>query len=266
MLLLERRETVQRNTVTTRHIVTEDFIDNTTTVTTTQETVTGPVFWQRIDPLAQTFAVEATAGVPGVFVTKIDVYVRSAPAATDIQVPLQLQIREVRDGTPMSGVISEQHRIYKPASEVRTVVESISDLTDYEEVISKPVTFEFPEPIFLRAGEEFALVLLAECDDYQVFVAETYGLILGKTDKRVSKQPAMGSLFLSQNGSTWTPKQNQDMTYRIHTAKFKSEGVANFFPTTLNRHLHNYDTSLSVDSADLTRFRVLASRSQPWCR
>ena len=163
------------------------------------------------------------------------------------------------------------------------VVESISDLTDYEEVISKPVTFEFPEPIFLRAGEEFALVLLAECDDYQVFVAETYGLILGKTDKRVSKQPAMGSLFLSQNGSTWTPKQNQDMTYRIHTAKFKSEGVANFFPTTLNRHLHNYDTSLSVDSADLTRFRVLhpghnlgvgdrvnltgldAFRSLPWC-
>ena len=251
------QRTVQRNTVTTRHIVTEDFIDNTTRVTTTQETVTGPVTWQRIDPLAQTFAVEATAGVPGVFVTKIDVYVRSAPATTDTQVPLQLQIREVRDGTPMSGVISEQHRIYKPASEVRTVVESISDLTDYEEVISKPVTFEFPEPIFLRAGEEFALVLLAECDDYQVFVAETYGLILGKTDKRVSKQPAMGSLFLSQNGSTWTPKQNQDMTYRIHTAKFKSEGVANFFPTTLNRHLHNYDTSLSVDSADLTRFRVL---------
>jgi hypothetical protein len=250
------QRTVQRNTITTRHIVVEDFIDTTTTTTTTQ-TVSDRVVFRRIDPLAQTFAIEATSGVPGVFVTKIDVYVRSAPAATDEQVPLQLQVREVRDGTPMSGVISEQHRIYKPASEVRAVVESITDLTDYEEVISKPVTFEFAEPIYLTAGEEFALVLLAECDDYEVFVAETYGLILGRTDKRVSKQPAMGSLFLSQNGSTWTPKQNQDMTYRIHTAKFKTEGVANFFPSTMPRHLHNYDTSLSVDSADLTRFRVL---------
>ena len=109
--------------------------------------------------------------------------------------------------------------------------------------------------MYLQAGEEYAVVLLAECDDYEAFVSTTYGLILGKTDERVSAQPASGSLFLSQNGSTWTPKQNQNMAYRIYTAKFKESGRLNFFNQELPRMRHN-TKRLTVDHNNNDRFRV----------
>lgn len=248
-------EIKQREIITSRVTVmehgTEDVITSHTTAKT--RTVTR---WRAHDPLAQTFSVDAQLNVPGVFVTKVDVFLRSAPAPSKPQIPIQLQIRGVRDGTPMNSPASEQHRVYVSAPDAYAIVNGITDKEDYEEVLANPVPFVFEEPVFLPSGQEFAIVLLAECDDYQAFVGTTYDLILGRTDKRVAKQPANGSLFLSQNGSTWTPKQNQDLAYRIHTAKFKSSGKANFFNQIPERHQHNFNTSLSVDSDDLTRFRV----------
>ena len=240
---------VQRNILSTRVITSEQF----------QVAPVDPPGWS--DPLAQSFMVDANSGVPGVFVTKVDVFIRRAPktktnGGSEAAIPLQLQIRAVENGTPVSGIVSEQHRSYKTADEVYQVVNNISSLTNLEDVLENPVTFTFDEPIFLQSGFEYALVLLAECDGYEAFVASTYDLILGLTNKRVSKQPAGGSLFLSQNGSTWTPKQNQDLAYRIYTAKFKEEGSANFLNSEVAKHAHNYNTSLSADSDDLNRFFV----------
>ena len=218
------------------------------------------------DPLAQTFMISAEKGTPGNFVTGVDVFLRSWPSVNDPQIPIQLQIRGVRDGTPRSGAISSQHRVYKSAADVRAALK-VNDATDVstidfeniDEVLANPVHFEFDEPIYLQAGKEYALVLLAETDAYEAFVATTYGLVLGKTDERVSRQPTMGSLFLSQNGSTWTPKQNQDLAYRIYTAKFKQSGHANFYNEAIPRFAHNEPTTLTAtDSSSTVRVRHLA--------
>lgn len=223
-------------------------------VTESEELIGVSEDWTPRDPLAQTFTVDGGAGVPGVFVTKIDTFIRSAPSGSDLQVPLQLQLRTVSNGIPDRDVISEQHRVYKSAS---SVLAAISGQTEtLASVLAHPVTFEFEEPVFLRSGEEYAFVLLAECDKYEAYVATTYDLVLGSTSKRVSKQPSKGSLFLSQNGSTWTPKQNQDMPYRIYTAKFQQLGGANFYNEPLEKHIHNYATSLRVDSDNLNRLRI----------
>ena len=248
-----RNITRRRDVITSRVIVSEDYIDRTSSTVTevVDETVIGTT-WEPYDPLAQTFTVSAQSSISGVFVTKVDVFLRDAPPTLAPQIPLQMQIRGVRNGVPMRDAISEQHRVYVSADSCRTVVNSISNKEDLDEVLSKPVTFKFPEPFYISAGEEYAIVLLAECDDYEVFVATTYDLILGRTDKRVSKQPATGSLFLSQNGSTWTPKQNQDLAYRIYTAKFKAEGAANFYSQPAVRMAHNYNTSLMTDSSCLS--------------
>lgn len=223
-------------------------------VTESEELIGVSEDWRPRDPLAQTFTVDGGAGVPGVFVTKIDTFIRSAPSVSDTQVPLQLQLRTVSSGVPDRDVISEQHRVYKTAAAVRTAISGQTETL--ASVLAHPVTFEFEEPVFLRSGEEYAFVLLAECDKYEAYVATTYDLVLGSTSKRVSKQPSKGSLFLSQNGSTWTPKQNQDMPYRIYTAKFKETGGANFYNEPLERHIHNYASSLRVDSDNLNRLRV----------
>jgi hypothetical protein len=122
-------------------------------------------------------------------------------------------------------------------------------------VLTHPVTFEFPEPVYLEANTEYAVVLMSECDNYEAYVSTTYGYILGKTDQRVNKQPATGSLFLSQNGSTWTPKQDQNLAYRIYTAKFKQEGSFNLVNDSFDKFNHNTERLL-VDPTDTTRYRV----------
>ena len=220
----------------------------------------GWVNWNPRDPLAQTFTIDAGSGVPGVFVTKLDVFLRNAPrtqakGGNDLAIPLELQIRSVDAGVPERDAISEQHRVFKTADACYDAITGM-DKNNLASVLAHPVTMEFAEPIYLRSGEEYSFVLLAECDKYEAYVATTYDLILGSTAKRVSKQPSKGSLFLSQNGSTWTPKQNQDMAYRIYTAKFKPSGAVNFYNEPLEKHLHNYSTSLQVDSSDTSRFRV----------
>ena len=206
--------------------------------------ITEKKVWVPYDPLAQSFSIDGRNGVPGAFVTKVDVFLRKAPqtnnrGGTDLAIPIQLQIREMNAGVPKNSPPNDQFVVYKNADDVYDVVNNINDLEDIDDVLSNPVTFEFEEPVFLKANEEYAIVLLSDCDEYEAFVSTTYGLILGKTDERVSKQPATGSLFLSQNGSTWTPRQDQNMAYRIYTAKFKSEGFFNFYNDKTNKFNHN---------------------------
>lgn len=250
---------LKQTTLETTRVITvqDELVERTDLIGTTTTTSTDWQAWRPRDPLAQTFTVDADLGIPGVFVTKVDVFLRSAPsgASGTVDTSIQLQIRNVVAGVPDRDAISEQHTKYVTADQVRTNISGV-DMENYAEVMLAPTTFEFDEPVFLRAGEEYAIVLMAETDAYTAFVASTYDLVLGSTSKRVNKQPAKGSLFLSQNGSTWTPKQNQDLAYRIYTAKFKSEGVANFANQPLERHLHNYATSLSVDSDNLNRMRI----------
>ena len=216
--------------------------------------------WVPYDPLAQSFSIDGRNGVPGAFVTKVQVFLRKAPqtanrGGTDLAIPLQLQIREVESGVPKRSPPNDQFRKFLSADEVYDVVSNISDLEDIDDVLSNPVTFELDEPVYLAANEEYAIVLLSDCDNYEAFISTTYGLVLGKTDERVSKQPATGSLFLSQNGSTWTPRQDQNMAYRIYTAKFKSEGSFNFYNDKYDQYNHN-NKILSVDENDTSRYRV----------
>ena len=257
-----RSVTRRKDIVSTRVVRTEDYIDRVAeTIESETLSESSEVVWVPYDPLAQTFSLVASSMTSGAFITKVDVFMRRAPAASEPQVQLQLQIRDVTNGTPDRSPISEQHCVYKSAEDVRNVIAAIPNVTDPDEstlddILANPVTFEFEEPIYIQAGKEYAIVLLSDCDGYEAFVATTYDLVIGKTDKRVSKQPATGSLFLSQNGSTWTPKQNQDLAYRIHTAKFKNQGFVNFYNQPDFRVNHNYATSMSVDSDDSNRFRV----------
>lgn len=220
----------QRDVLSTRQVT----VERTTTTTG----------W--FDPIAQSFLVGDDKD-EGIFVTSVQVYIKSAPGVADTQVPLQLQIRGVRDGTPMSGMVNQQARVYKTASQVRAEI-SGQDPGNLASVIAHPVTFEFEEPIFLPSNGEYAIVLLAETDLYEAYIATTYEFLLGSTEKRISKQPANGSLFLSQNGSTWTPDQNSDLAFRINVAKFKNNGVANFKNASVPRYFFARDNQLSIDS------------------
>lgn len=168
------------------------------------------------DPLAQTFRIEPKNGL---FFTKIDIFFKSK----DDTVSVECQIRPVVNGVPSSEEVIASK--FLTPSQVSTfdddapsdTVENTANVITYGKT-----TFEFDEPVYLNPNTEYCVVLLAESVEYNVYVAETYALQLGSTESRVAKQPSMGSLFKSQNGTTWEPDQTKDLAFIIHRANFSN--------------------------------------------
>lgn len=155
------------------------------------------------DPLAQSFLISEANGV---FITKVKIYFKTKDAVK----PVQLQIRPISSGVPDNIWVPGAVKFLSPSE-----VNISNDATAATE-------FEFEEPVYLSGKTEYAIVLLAESIDYTVYVAETEKFLIGSTSRKVAKQPTMGSLFLSQNGSTWDPAQNKDMMFELYKASFST--------------------------------------------
>jgi hypothetical protein len=108
---------------------------------------------------------------------------------------------------------------------------------------SVPTRFVFPSPVYLPGPQqleirnapvgsnqtsEFSIVLLSGSPQYRVFISEL-GFNDIQTGIKLSAQPTLGSLFKSQNGSTWSPAQLEDLKYKIYRADFVPEGLVRFF-------------------------------------
>ena len=189
-----------REATTVRQTVTDTRNINRSSTRTTQEVI------QWIDPIAQTFMVDDTGGV---FATSVDVYFQSKPEAGENQVPVTLQIREVVNGYPSRTVL--------PFSEVVLNPSSVSTSAD----ATTATTFTFPSPVYLQEKTEYCLCLLSNCDDYNVYVARIGDTQIG-SDRTISQQPYAGVFFKSQNGSTWTAEQNEDLKFKLKRAEFSN--------------------------------------------
>jgi hypothetical protein len=176
------------------------------------------------DPLAQSFYVTDETGV---FLTSVEVFFETK----DEEIPVTLQIRPMIAGVPSNIII--------PFSEITLDPDEVNISTDG----SIGTKFTFPSPVYLSGPQqlevrqspiasestsEFAIVLQSNSPQYRVFISE-----LGKNDiqtgVRLSAQPTLGSLFKSQNASTWTPSQLEDLKYKIYRADFVNEGLVRFF-------------------------------------
>jgi len=190
------------------------FVNEETNVT---EKVTGVREVYR-DPLAQSFIVD---GSTGIFATKVDLFF-FRKTSTDL--PIIVQLRTVENGIPTSLIV--------PFSEVEILPSQI--LTSDTGTIATTVTFN--APVFLENGKEYAIVLLSDSTDYQVFISR-----MGEEDlttrnlpesfrKIVSQQPTLGSLFKSQNGTTWEPSGYDDLKFVLYKAVFtKNPGSFSFY-------------------------------------
>mgnify|MGYP003320983351 CR=1 FL=1 len=194
-----QRESFSDTTVTsqtvTRTIQTQDFEDRTVTQN------------QWYDPLAQSFEIVEDNGV---FVTSIDVFFQSK----DTSIPVTCQIRTMQTGLPTNTIVPFGEVVYEPSQ---------INLSDDGTVATK---FVFPSPVYLSGKNEYSIVLLSASNDYKVFIAvmeqediTTAGLPESERTI-VSQQPYMGSLFKSQNGSTWTPAQFEDLKFNMYKAQF----------------------------------------------
>jgi hypothetical protein len=97
-----------------------------------------------------------------------------------------------------------------------------SDITVSDDA-SAATKFTFPSPVFLQNGTEYAFCVITNNTDYTMYSSR-----LGQTtldgSRLISQQPYLGSMFKSQNASTWTAEQNEDVKFKINRCKF-TEGT-----------------------------------------
>jgi len=209
-LSVSTRVPVIRNINVGEGRVLSDVFTRDQTIGTTQQ------FIGWVDPLAQTFLVDPTAYPNGIFTTSIRIFFKTKDSA----LPVTLQIRPTVNGYPSSSTVIPFSEVIKLPADV-----NISDSPNVS-TAGTYTEFTFPSPVYLPPGE-YAIVLLSNSIKYEVYVAEIGQPKLNSTEI-VSDQPYAGSLFKSQNGSTWTPEQNEDLMFVIRKAVFSSSGTALF--------------------------------------
>jgi len=172
---------------------------------------------QYYDPLAQTFRVDETTGA---FLTSVDVFLRDK----DDELPLTMQVRTVETGLPTSKILPFSIVVKEP-KDVRTSDDA-----------SIPTRFTFPSPVYLSGEQEYAIVVVTPSENYNAWISRMGEIDISTANlpdnERVliSQQPYLGSLFKSQNGTTWDPSQYEDLKFTLYKARFDTTpGVARFF-------------------------------------
>jgi hypothetical protein len=154
----------------------------------------------------------------GIFVTSVDLFFKSKPSVANgsLQLPITVRIAQVVNGFPTKNYIA--------SSTVKAKDVKISDSPSVTD--SATVTkFTFDDPVYLAPDSEYAFVVSSESPEYELYIAELGGEVLGADPpRRISEQPYAGSLFRAQNSSTWTPYQNEDLMFVINKAVFQTTG------------------------------------------
>ena len=230
-------QTVQNTIISTRTAGVEFRATNETENVTQTSTTRGAARQVGYhDPLAQTFMIDDAGGV---FLTSIDIFFSSK----DANVPVTLQVRNTVNGYPGQSIL--------PFSETTLNPSAVSTSTDGSAV----TTFTFESPVYVQENTEYALVLMANTTDYNVYVAR-----LGQTaldsNRTISQQPYTGVFFKSQNGVTWTADQNEDIKFKIKRAEFENvTGTVTLTNKTLDtRTLKTNPLRTTSGSKDITVF------------
>lgn len=157
--------------------------------------------WSR-DPLAQSFFTKDVQG-PGMFVTKVGIYF----AKKDPSLPVYLELREMRNGYPVNERIPGSFVSLSP-DQVKVSADSTVE-----------TQFEFDKPVWLEGNKEYCVVVLGDTHRYHVWISKIGEKVVNE-NRIVSVQPSLGTLFKSQNASTWTPYQLEDLKFKLYRAKF----------------------------------------------
>lgn len=158
------------------------------------------------DPIAETFVLPAKQS-NGAFITSVDLFFMSMDIIKETQ-PVNVQITDTINGYPGSNQIFNAFATVQPANIKTSKNASIA------------TRFYFQGPVYLKPGVEYALKVLTNSVNYNVYVATMGQSTIGSATNIVTTQPYLGSFFQSQNNSTWTANQFVDLTFNINAATF----------------------------------------------
>ncbi|MEC8551111.1 MAG: hypothetical protein VXY93_11490, partial [Pseudomonadota bacterium] len=192
--------TLQENVLAVRNAsIVRDTVSDTRTVRSVRTNSRQVGWW---DPLAQSFLLEAQGGM---FVTGVDIYF----ATKDQKIPISMQIRPMENGYPTKDIL--------PFSDC-TLIPSQVEISENASIATK---FEFPAPVYIPESEEHCFVLFSDSNEYKVWISRMGDIDITGT-RTISEQPYAGVLFKSQNASTWTADQYEDLKFKVNRAEFNN--------------------------------------------
>jgi hypothetical protein len=159
------------------------------------------------DPLAQSIMIDMKGGA---FITAVELFF----STKDEYLPVTCQIRETVNGYPGQKILGS------------CVV--YPDRVQVSDDGVLPTQFEFSSPIAVQNSKEYCIVILANTQGYRVHVARLGEEALDGSGI-ISKQPYAGVFFKSQNASTWTADQMEDLKFRISRAKFNTNSNSTIY-------------------------------------
>ena len=185
-----------------------------------------------LDPLAQSFTITAPEGR---FVTAIDLFLQSK----DDTLPLIVELRPMSLGLPTGEIY--------PFSQIVVNPEDIQVSEDG----SVATRVQFEAPVYLKGNTEHAVVLKSDSTNYYAWISR-----LGEVDITTASLPEsgrviianqpdiskVGVLFKSQNASTWTPSQFEDLKFTLYSAVFVQTGNVSFFNPDLTENNQQIST------------------------
>ena len=79
-------------------------------------------------------------------------------------------------------------------------------------------TFVFDAPVYVKDGVEYCIVLFTDSPKYTAWISR-----MGEIDvkgRQISEQPYLGVLFKSQNNTTWSAYDLEDLKFTLYRASF----------------------------------------------
>lgn len=164
-----------------------------------------------LNPLTQTFYIDAVNYPNGVLVTSVILYF----ASKDTNSPVGIQLRKITGGVPSSTEFIANSVDFLDSAEVNVP-------TNPTNGPAVPTTFKVHS--HLPPGE-YAICVLTESVNYSLYYAD-YGLantgISNSFNDLSTREPFVGKLYKPQNTNLWVEEQNKSICFEVKVAKFES--------------------------------------------
>ena len=143
----------------------------------------------------------------GCFVSSVDLFF----SEKDTNLPVWVELREVINGYPGPTLIPFGRKVLNP-----------NDINLDATTGNTATNFKFDSPVYLKEGIEYCLVVMTNSLDYKVWIAGLGEVDVSGSNRIISTQPHLGSFFKSQNNTTWSPVQSEDLKFTMKKCNFTS--------------------------------------------
>jgi len=134
-------------------------------------------------------------------------------------------IRGVGSGAA-GAVVKANIEINSPAVSMGVAVDDFTNFGTFNSVT--PTNFKFKHPVYLQNNIQYALVVETDSTDYMMWASKLGDPDIA-TSVTVTTQPALGSLYKSQNIDNWTEDLFEDVKFTLYRAEFDISRTAELF-------------------------------------